>query len=120
MGPRTRGGVYSEEVTGLSNPNYTIAPSGNSAGTLTIDPLTVTYGVANASSIFGTIPILGPATLFGVLPGDLVDPTVGAFPGSGRGAAEPPDPGRAIRRTGDGDFESRITVWRLRRTSPAS
>ncbi len=81
VGPRTPVGVYSEEVTGLSSPNYTIAPSGNTPGTLTIDPLTVTYSVANASSIFGTTPILGPATLFGVLPGDLVDPTVGAFTG---------------------------------------
>lgn len=68
-------------MTGLSNPNYAIASSGNTPGTLTIDPLTVAYSVANASSIFGMSPILGPATLFGVLPGDLVVPTVGAFRG---------------------------------------
>ena len=53
----------------------------NSAGLLTIDPLALTYAVANANSLFGTTPILGPATLFGVLPGDVVDPTVGAFRG---------------------------------------
>ena len=54
----------------------------NSAGRLTVDPLALTYTVADASSIFGTTPILGAATLFGVLPGDTVDPTVGAFRGS--------------------------------------
>ncbi len=54
----------------------------DSAGRLTIDPLAITYSVADASSIFGTTPILGAATLFGVLPGDTVDPTVGAFFGS--------------------------------------
>ena len=81
LAPRTPAGVYSEQVTALSNPNYSISPSGNAPGTLTIDPLALTYAVANASSLFGTTPILGPATLFGVLPGDVVDPTVGAFRG---------------------------------------
>jgi hypothetical protein len=82
LSPRTPVGVYSEEVTALSNPNYAIASSGNSPGTLTIDPLALTYAVANATSIFGTQPILGPATLFGVLPGDVVVPSVGAFSGA--------------------------------------
>lgn len=54
----------------------------NSAGRLTVDPLAITYSVANSSSFFGTTPILGAASLFGVLPGDTVDPTVGAFLGS--------------------------------------
>ncbi len=54
----------------------------NSAGRLTVDPLAITYSVANSSSIFGMTPILGAASLFGVLPGDIVDPTVGAFLGS--------------------------------------
>ena len=54
----------------------------NSAGRLTVDPLAITYSVANSSSIFGTTPMLGAASLFGVLPGDTVDPTVGAFMGS--------------------------------------
>jgi hypothetical protein len=54
----------------------------DSAGRLTVDPLPLTYSVADARSIFGTTPILGAATLFGVLPGDTVDPTVGAFRGS--------------------------------------
>jgi len=79
VGPRTPAGVYSEQVTSLSNPNYAVAPSRNSPGTLTIDPLTVSYSVADATSLFGTTPILGQATLFGVLPGDVVFPTAGAF-----------------------------------------
>ncbi len=82
IGPRTPAGVYSEQVTSLSNSDYVIAASGNTPGTLTIDPKTLTYAVANASSIFGTVPVLGAATLFGVLPGDPVDPTVGAFAGT--------------------------------------
>ncbi len=54
----------------------------DSVGLLTVDPLAITYSVANSSSFFGTTPILGAASLFGVLPGDTVDPTVGAFLGS--------------------------------------
>jgi hypothetical protein len=81
IGPRTPAGVYSQEVTTLSNPNYTIAASGNTPGTLTIDPKTVTYSVADTSSFFGVTPIIGPATLFGVLAGDTVDPTLAAFTG---------------------------------------
>jgi hypothetical protein len=68
-------------VTTLSNPNYVIASTGNTPGTLTIDPKTVTYVVANASSLFGVTPIPGAATLFGVLPGDTAGPTVGVFRG---------------------------------------
>jgi filamentous hemagglutinin family protein len=82
IGPRTPAGVYSQEVTALSNPNYTIAASGNTPGALTIDPRTVTFSVADTSSIFGTMPFVGPATLFGVLPGDIVDTTLGAFSGA--------------------------------------
>ena len=59
-----------------------MAPSGNRPGTLTIDPRALTYVVANASSVFGTLPILGAATLFGVLPGEMVVQTVGAFLGA--------------------------------------
>ena len=51
------------------------------SGRLTIDPLAITYRVADARSIWGTMPVLGAATLFGVLPGDVVDPTVRAFAG---------------------------------------
>jgi filamentous hemagglutinin family protein len=53
----------------------------DSAGRLTVDPRAISYSVADTSSIFGTTPILGAATLSGVLPGDIVDPTVGAFRG---------------------------------------
>ena len=37
----------------------------DSAGRLTIDPLPLTYAVADTSSIFGVTPTIGPATLFG-------------------------------------------------------
>ena len=103
--PDTAAAIYSgtPSVTSLGSPatapvvgspyEITVAPGSftvsdryalalNSAGRLTVDPLAITYSVANSSSIFGTTPILGAATLFGVLPGDTVDPTVGAFLGS--------------------------------------
>ena len=54
----------------------------DSAGRLAIDPLPLTYAVADTSSIFGVTPTIGPATLFGaVLSGDTVDPILGAFRG---------------------------------------
>ncbi len=92
LGPRTPVGVYSERVTALSSPDYFVAPSGNTPGTLTIDPRALTYAVANASSVFGTMPILGAATLFGVVPGDVVIPTVGAFLGATPVALSPLTP----------------------------
>ncbi|MBV9289063.1 MAG: hypothetical protein JO288_14825, partial [Hyphomicrobiales bacterium] len=81
LGPRTPVGVYSEQVMALSNPDYTLAATGNTPGRLTVEPLALTYAVADATSFFGSLPILGAATLFGVLPGDIVIPTVGAFRG---------------------------------------
>ena len=95
LGPRTPVGAYSQEVTALSNPNYTIAASGNTPGTLTIDPLALTYAVANASSTYGTTATLGAATLFGVLAGDTVAPTVGAFSGMTPVALTPRTPAGA-------------------------
>jgi filamentous hemagglutinin family protein len=89
IGPRTPAGAFSEEVTALSNSNYSVALSGNTPGTLTIDPLAITFSVDDASSVFGTTPILGPATLFGVLPGDVVIPTVDAFLGAAPIALSP-------------------------------
>ena len=108
LGPRAAAGVYSEEITALSNPNYSIASAGNTPGTLTIDPLALTYAVANASSLFGTTPILGAATLFGVLPGDVVDPTVGAFRGAMPVALRPTDFDGPICGTRDCDLEPRL------------
>jgi filamentous hemagglutinin family protein len=55
----TPAGTYTEIVTALNNPSYTIASSGNTNGTLTINPATLLY-VANPASIaFGNaIPAL--------------------------------------------------------------
>jgi hypothetical protein len=63
--------------TGLSN--YTISYVN---GALAVTPAALTYSVANASSIYGTLATLGAATLTGVLPSDSVGATVGAFSGS--------------------------------------
>ena len=102
LGPRTAAGLYSEEVTGLSNPNYSIASSGNTPGTLTISPLGLTYSVANASSTYGTTATLGAAKLTGVLPGDTVDPTSRVFR---RDAGRLVQRRRALLPGGDGAFQ---------------
>ena len=78
------------------------------AGRLTIDPLPLTYAVADANSIYGTTPVLGAATLSGVLPGDAVSATVGAFSGSDGGRGRSADPGRNLFRAGDGALEPRL------------
>jgi filamentous hemagglutinin family protein len=92
LGPKTNVGQYSELVTAITNPNYVLATSGNAPGTLTISPLTLTYSVADANSIFGATPILGEATLHGILAGDSVDPTVQAFAGASAIALNPGTP----------------------------
>jgi len=82
LGPRTDAGSYTERVTDLSGAasgNYTLAPAGNTAGTLTIQPKPVSWSVADASSTYGTLASLGSATLTGVLSGDVVGATVAAF-----------------------------------------
>ena len=48
--------------------------------------------MANATSTYGTTATLGAATLFGVLPGDTVVPTVGAFSGTTPVALTPRTP----------------------------
>jgi hypothetical protein len=79
LAAKTPAGSYTEIVTALSNPNYTIAASGNATGTLTVSPLAITYRVADVSATFGTLATPGAATLNGVLPGDTVTGTVTVF-----------------------------------------
>ena len=81
-------GNYSQQVTSLGGSaaaNYQLASSGNSNGTLTVTPATLTFAVANATSIYGTTAVLGNLTLTGVLPVDSanVNGTVAAFDGNG-------------------------------------
>ena len=64
----------------------------NSAGGLG-RPVRDDLSVANASSTYGTTATLGAATLFGVLAGDTVVPTVGAFSGTTPVALGPRTPG---------------------------
>ena len=87
----------------------------DSAGRLTVDPLAITYSVADSSSFFGTTPILGAASLFGVLPGDTVDPTVGAFYGRAPDPAQSVHPGWPIRPARDGAVEPELRHRSLRK-----
>ena len=68
-------------ISGPGSTNYTLFSGSASANIGVISPKSVTYSVANASSTFGIAPILGAATLTGVLAADTVTGTVGLFNG---------------------------------------
>ena len=76
----TVAGSYTEIVTALSNPNYTIASSGNVNGTLTINPATLTYTANAASRTYGAAnPVLN-GTVSGFVAGDtLASATTGSL-----------------------------------------
>jgi filamentous hemagglutinin family protein len=82
----TAAGNYTQQASNLSGSaasNYQLASSGNTQGTLTVQPATLTYTVANATSTYGNTPSLGNATLSGILFSDAVNPTVGISNGNG-------------------------------------
>jgi hypothetical protein len=68
-------------ISGPGSTNYTLFSSGASANIGLISPKSVTYSVADTSSNFGIAPVLGAATLTGVLAADTVTGTVGLFNG---------------------------------------
>jgi len=87
LSPTLSAGTYNEEVTGLTGSaasKYTLSPTGDTVGTLTVNPKMLTWMVANASATFGQVPTLGALTLTGVLPADtaVVSGTIGLFSGS--------------------------------------
>jgi hypothetical protein len=57
-------------VTGLSNPNYVIASSGNTNGILTINPATLTYTANAASRTYGAANPALSGTVTGFVNGD--------------------------------------------------
>ena len=72
---RTAAGRYDEAVTGLTGAaaaNYQLSPTGNQTGVATITPKPVTWSVGGAAFVQGGPPVIGAATLTGVLPGDAV------------------------------------------------
>ncbi len=85
LSPTTPAGTYSEEVTGLTGSaaeHYSLATSGNTFGSLIINPKALTWLVDNVSSTFGTISGLGATHLYGIVGSDNVIGTAGAFSGS--------------------------------------
>ena len=56
LNANTPAGSYTEIVTALSNPNYTIASSGNVIGTLTINPAPITVTALGGTSVYGASP----------------------------------------------------------------
>jgi filamentous hemagglutinin family protein len=63
-------GTYTEEVVALSNPNYTLASSGNVNGTLTINPATLTYTATSATRAYGAANPTLSGTVTGFVAGD--------------------------------------------------
>jgi len=75
----TNAGTYSETVSGLSNNpygNYVLATSGNTPGSVTINPKALTWSVANVTGTYGTAVSTGAASLIGVVNNDTVSATV--------------------------------------------
>ena len=78
---RLAAGSYAASVTtlaGAAASNYVLAVSGNTDGMFRVDPKALTWSVADAGSVYGTLATLGAATLGGVLAGDVVTGTVAA------------------------------------------
>ena len=72
-------GSYNEEVvaiTGTAASRYTLSATGNTFGTLTINPKALTWAVSNASFTYGSTPSLGTATLNGIVGSDDVSGNV--------------------------------------------
>ncbi|OWQ48889.1 hypothetical protein CDL60_03095 [Roseateles noduli] len=81
---RTHAGVYVEAVTAITgNPNYVLASTGNTAGSLTVQPRPISYIAQGASSTYGTAPTVGAASLLGVLSGDTVSAGPAVLLGTG-------------------------------------
>ena len=79
--PVADAGTYTIVPTGLwsNQQGYDISYA---TGTLTINPVLLTWGVADALSTYGTVPVPGTATLTGIVSGDDVTGTVGLFKGT--------------------------------------
>ncbi|HIJ61233.1 MAG TPA: filamentous hemagglutinin N-terminal domain-containing protein, partial [Rhodospirillaceae bacterium] len=75
----TGAGVYPVTVTGpATDANYQMTYVG---GSLTISKLPLTWSVTSSSATYGTTPVLGVATLSGLVNGDQVTASVGAVGG---------------------------------------
>jgi uncharacterized protein (UPF0264 family) len=80
LAANTAAGSYTEKVTALNNPNYTLASSGNTNGTLTINPATLTYLANPASRTYGAANPMLSGTVSGFVAGDtLASATSGAI-----------------------------------------
>ena len=72
---RLAAGTYKQVVTGLSGSaasGYTLAPSGNTMGTLIVRPLALTGSISAGSSIYGASLTPGTLTFTNLLSGDVV------------------------------------------------
>jgi filamentous hemagglutinin family protein len=81
LSSQSAAGTYTLSVLALSGAqasNYVLAGSGNRDGTLTIAPKSLTYTIADSSSVYGTLA--APTVTFsGVLSGDNVGGVLGAL-----------------------------------------
>lgn len=84
-GPHLPVGAYEVRVNalmGASASNYALADSGNTSGTLNINPLHLNWSLGDATIVYGNQLRIADTTLYGLLPGDDVRPVISADSGS--------------------------------------
>ena len=62
-------------LAGDAAANYTIATSGNTFGSVTVTPKTLTYQIGSATRVYGEATGLGNAVLTGIVNGDIITAT---------------------------------------------
>ena len=80
-------GIVELNGFGVAN-NYILANSGNTTGTLTIEPKALTWAVANGTGIYGNA-LTNATTLSGLVGGDSVASSIAAFDANGAILARP-------------------------------
>ena len=99
------GSAYTARVSGLAGAaagNYELQADGNLAGNLFITPRPVTFQVANAASVYGTLATPGAVTLHNLVAGDHPIPTL-AFGAGGSDVA-------LGARTPAGTYQQRVAT----------
>ncbi|MDE1987350.1 MAG: filamentous hemagglutinin N-terminal domain-containing protein [Alphaproteobacteria bacterium] len=85
LGDRLTGGTYTVNATtlgGTAASNYSIATSGNTAGTLTVNPKLITWSISDTSAVYGSANALydmGTVSFDGLLSGDSLGATTAYF-----------------------------------------
>ncbi|OYQ31708.1 hypothetical protein CHU95_21475 [Niveispirillum lacus] len=77
LSARLAAGTYDQTITlgGSDLSNYRVADNGNAIGTLTVARRSLTYSIADTTSLYGTAPLAPTPVLAGVVEGDVIGAT---------------------------------------------